>query len=160
MIAGSPGSTRMSLSMAVLNPLNETWTEYKPGFNAGTLNVPLPSVTALNALLVALLVTTTVAPGMTAPALSTTVPDSVPEACAKTVEGTERPTRTNTIHKVRTTLMRETLLQRKSNTTSRARFYTRAPPPISKTLQGGMNVVTVIDRVVFHPTGDSPASYW
>src|SRR5262245_10668211 len=95
----------MSLSTTVLKPLNDTLTEYRPALSAGTLKVPVPSVTAVKVPLVALLVTTTVAPGMTAPPESTTVPESVAVTWAETSAGAQ--TTTTTIHQTRANLMRD-----------------------------------------------------
>src|SRR5688572_1641860 len=83
---GMPGCSRTSSSTAVLKPGNDTLTEYKPGLSAGTANAPVPSVTALNVAVVDLLVTTTDAPGITAPAESTTVPESVDVTCENATE--------------------------------------------------------------------------
>src|SRR5688572_2951666 len=63
--------------------MSETVTVYVPGSSDGTLNVPVPSVMALYFVAVALFATTTLAPGMTPPAASTTVPASVEVVCAQ-----------------------------------------------------------------------------
>ena len=75
MVVGTPNWTRTSVMTAVLNPASDTVTVYVPADNAGTENVPVVLVTTSNVVSVALLLTTTLAPGMTPPALSVTTPE-------------------------------------------------------------------------------------
>ena len=73
MLTGEPEVTRTLSVIAVLNPWSVTVTLYTPGVNAGIVKTPSLFVTALKDVPPAF-ATTTVAPGMTPPPLSTTVP--------------------------------------------------------------------------------------
>src|SRR5580658_7532253 len=57
-----------------LNPGESTWTEYVPGSNPTTVNVPIEVVAVAETTPVDVLVTVTLAPGITAPDESATVP--------------------------------------------------------------------------------------
>src|SRR5215510_3315860 len=72
-VAGEPGRTRTSFITAVLNPLSDTVIAYTPGGTPGTVNRPSPFDTASNDTPDGFF-TTTVAPGIAPPALSTTLP--------------------------------------------------------------------------------------
>ena len=74
-VVGMPGWTRTSVITAVLNPASDTVTVYVPADKAGTENAPVVLVTTSYFVSVALLLTTTLAPGMTPPAVSVTTPE-------------------------------------------------------------------------------------
>src|ERR1051326_701704 len=74
---GTPAFSRTSSRSAVENPFMETVTLYSPGSSAGMVNRPSPPETAVDEEAVALFLATMVAPGMTAPDESKTVPESV-----------------------------------------------------------------------------------
>ncbi len=67
-------SSSSSVTIAVRKPLSDTVTVYLPASSAGTSNAPAVFVTATVSTLVAAFVTTTVAPGSTPAAGSTTMP--------------------------------------------------------------------------------------
>src|ERR1035437_7083642 len=78
----------MPLRTNFLNPDDSTETEYGPGFRKLTSKYPVWLVVALSETLVAVLVTTTAAPGTTEFCGSTTLPVILPrDSCARqTVE--------------------------------------------------------------------------
>ena len=72
-----PPMSRTSLTTDVLKPDRATVTEYVPGLRPGTTNTPDALVTTDSTTPVAVFLTSTVAPGMTPPSLSTTDPVNV-----------------------------------------------------------------------------------
>src|ERR1017187_8120651 len=82
----------MPVCTSFLNPADSTETEYGPGFRKLTSKYPVWLVVALSETLVAVLVTTTVAPGTTEFCGSTTLPVILPrDSCARqTVERQSR----------------------------------------------------------------------
>ena len=103
--AGMPGWSRTSSITAVLKPLNDTFTEYKARIECRHVKAPVPSVTALNFAAVDLLVTTTGAPGITAPA---GIDDGARE-CRRDLGGSEAGNKHNDgyiVQKTRVTIRR------------------------------------------------------
>src|SRR5882762_4987150 len=97
MLDGVPTATLISVTLAVLKPCCETVAVYIPAKRDGILKVPSPFVWAVNSCFVSLLTKVTVAPAITAPFGSVTVPVSDPDdvACPKTGRPTNaRTTRT------------------------------------------------------------------
>ena len=78
-------------------------TEYRPADNAGTEKVPAEFVVASYLVPVALLVTTTVAPGMTPLAVSVTAPEmvEVEPPCAYASTDVRLPSRAQSAHTAR-----------------------------------------------------------
>ena len=70
-----------------MNPASDTVTVYVPADKAGTENAPVVLVTTSYFVSVALLLTTTLAPGMTPPAVSVTTPEMAEVAAALRVGG-------------------------------------------------------------------------
>jgi hypothetical protein len=87
--AGTPAFTSTSFTVAVLNPARVTVTVYFPEASCGTVNCPSVFVTASDVRPVSARFTSTLAPGMTAPDVSVTVPESVDVAppCATAADG-------------------------------------------------------------------------
>src|SRR6188768_949796 len=75
--AGTPALTSTSLTVAVLNPESVTVTVYLPDAICGIVNCPSVLVMASDVRPVSAFFTTTLAPGMTAPLVSVTVPERV-----------------------------------------------------------------------------------
>src|ERR1051326_941771 len=75
-VAGIAAFSVTSLSVAVLNPMSDTVTEYVPPGSEGTVKPPSLADTVLNSAPVPVFLIFTSAPGMTPPDESTTVPDS------------------------------------------------------------------------------------
>src|SRR5262249_27711780 len=75
-VAGTPTSIFTSCTTAFLKPRASTVTVYVPEPREGTVEGPGVAVVALNSAPVALFLTTTDAPEMTAPVGSSTVPES------------------------------------------------------------------------------------
>src|SRR5437588_5884555 len=75
-LAGTAAFSVTELRTAVLKPINDTVTVYVPPGREGTENPPSLPLTVLNSSPVPLFLTTTVAPGITAPVVSAIVPVS------------------------------------------------------------------------------------
>jgi hypothetical protein len=75
--AGTPAFNSTSLTLAVLKPARLTVTVYLPAASCGTVNCPSAFVTASDVKPVSARFTTTLAPGITAPDVSVTVPERV-----------------------------------------------------------------------------------
>src|SRR5262245_45307999 len=75
-VAGTAALSVTSFRTDVLNPMSETVTENTPPGSEGIVNPPSDPGTASFCSPVPLFLTTTLAPGMTAPDESTTVPES------------------------------------------------------------------------------------
>ena len=92
----SVASTTMPVRLKVAKPASETVTVYRPAGSNGTVKRPASVVTVSDATPVPSLVTTTVAPGITAFCGSVTVPVTVADRiCADAVDVQSRPTKTN-----------------------------------------------------------------
>src|SRR5262245_16757339 len=75
--AGTPAFNSTSFRVAVLKPVRVTVTMYLPAASCGMVNCPSALVTASDVSPVSAFFTTTFAPGMIAPDVSVTVPESV-----------------------------------------------------------------------------------
>ena len=75
-VAGTAAFSVTELRTTVLKPISATVTEYTPPGNEGTVKPPSVPLTTSTSAPVPLFLTLTLAPGMTRPDESTTVPDS------------------------------------------------------------------------------------